>query len=221
MKVFEMKEIRNIFELFVRSLSTMALVLCLLLLVFYMYAVFGMALFAELPLDDDTEINAYNNFHTFPDALMVLFRTMSGEGWQLIMADTYNEGDSLSCGMRVNATSCGSNWNIIYFNSFSLLTNLIVLNILLAAVVDSFEYLYQDEAGLQPAILQDFLRVWHALDPLGTGKLHYTKMPYIVHNVEAPLGVGSKCPSFLTTKFLAGLSIPIHPVDQRSGSARR
>jgi len=211
MKVFEMKEIRHIFELFVRSLTTMALVLCLLILVFYMYAVFGMALFAEIPLNDDTQINAYNNFHTFPDALLVLFRTMSGERWQLIMEDTYIEGPT-ECGMEVNATSCGSNWNIVYFNSFSLLTNLIVLNILLAAVVDSFEYLYQDESGLQPAILSDFLRVWHALDPMGTGKLHYSKMPYIIHNVVPPLGVGEKCPSFLATKFLASLPVPIDPV---------
>jgi len=81
-----------------------------------------------------------------------------------------------------------------------------------AAVVDSFEYLYQDESGLQPAILSDFLRVWHALDPMGTGELHYSKMPYIVHNVVPPLGVGEKCPSFLATKFLASLPVPIDPV---------
>lgn len=209
MKVFEMREIRYIFELFIRSMSTMAMVLVLLLLVFYMYAVFGMALFAGIPLNDDTTITEYNNFQTFPSAMLVLFRTMSGERWQSIMQDVHITEGPVQCGVIANATECGSDWNEVYFNTFSLFTNLIVLNILLAAVVDSFEYLFQDPSCIQPRMLTDFKTVWAKYDPLAKGTLHYTKMPKILREVMAPLGVGFKCSTLFVSRFLAQLPVPI------------
>lgn len=46
----------------------------LIVLLFFIYAVIGMQVFGKVALDDDTEIHRNNNFHTFPMAVLVLFR---------------------------------------------------------------------------------------------------------------------------------------------------
>ena len=71
------------------------------------FAVFGMMLFAELPIDENTSINRNNHFRNFGSALMCLFRTMSGENWQEMLDDTYRVGPT-PCGVREDADWCGS-----------------------------------------------------------------------------------------------------------------
>ena len=44
-----------------------------------------MALFANVELDNEGQINSHNNFREFGSAMMVLFRCSTGESWQEIM----------------------------------------------------------------------------------------------------------------------------------------
>jgi len=39
----------------------------------------------QIALDDDTAIHRNNNFQTFPQAVLVLFRSATGEAWQEVM----------------------------------------------------------------------------------------------------------------------------------------
>lgn len=42
-------------------------------------------MFGKIALDSDTAIHRNNNFQTFPQAILVLFRSATGEAWQDIM----------------------------------------------------------------------------------------------------------------------------------------
>ncbi|GCB82029.1 hypothetical protein scyTo_0021930, partial [Scyliorhinus torazame] len=44
-----------------------------------------MQTFGKIAMQDNTEINMNNNFQTFPQAVLLLFRCATGEAWQEIM----------------------------------------------------------------------------------------------------------------------------------------
>ena len=44
-----------------------------------------MQVFGNIALDEDSQINRYNNFQSFFASLLLLFRCSTGEGWQLVM----------------------------------------------------------------------------------------------------------------------------------------
>jgi hypothetical protein len=48
-----------------------------------------MQVFGKVALNDDTEIHRNNNFHTFPAAVLVLFRSATGEAWQEVKEFIY------------------------------------------------------------------------------------------------------------------------------------
>jgi len=51
--------------------------------------------FGKIALDDDTAIHRNNNFQTFPQAVLVLFRSATGEAWQDIMYSCSSQGASI------------------------------------------------------------------------------------------------------------------------------
>lgn len=44
--------------------------------------------------DEESAITRNNNFQTFPQAVLVLFRSATGEAWQDIMLDCSNRADA-------------------------------------------------------------------------------------------------------------------------------
>jgi voltage-dependent calcium channel L type alpha-1D len=58
----------------IEYLQALPYVALLIVLLFFIYAVIGMQVFGKVALDDDTNIHRNNNFHTFPAAVLVLFR---------------------------------------------------------------------------------------------------------------------------------------------------
>jgi len=139
--------------------------------------------------------------------MLVLFRTMTGEAWQDMLADT--AVDNVTCGAKQEYGPCGSEFNTLYFVSFVLITNILVLNILLAIVVDSFTFLYQDPSILQEFHLSAFLTRWKKLDPTGTGKLHYTMLESLLKSLAPPLGVGKHCTDSELVKVVRKLAVPV------------
>jgi len=52
--------------------------------------------FGKIALDPETAIHRNNNFQTFPQAILVLFRTATGEAWQEIMLACSSLGKPIS-----------------------------------------------------------------------------------------------------------------------------
>lgn len=78
----------------------------------------------------ETTIDRNNNFATFFQAVLVLFRSATGEAWQDIMLDCANH-DYVKCDKRVkdegpDSDTCGSDIAYPYFISFYVLCSFLV-----------------------------------------------------------------------------------------------
>ncbi|KAF6775428.1 hypothetical protein AHF37_04396 [Paragonimus kellicotti] len=63
----------------------------LITMLFFIYAVIGMQMFGKISLhNENSAINRNNHFQTFPQSLLVLFRSATGEAWQEIMLSCVN-----------------------------------------------------------------------------------------------------------------------------------
>lgn len=101
--------------------------------------IFYAQVFGKIALDneDADAIDRNNNFQTFPQAVLVLFRSATGEAWQDIMLDCSNREGVVKCdiasdlgidiktGLPSNAT-CGSSMAFPYFISFYVLCSFLV-----------------------------------------------------------------------------------------------
>lgn len=81
-------------------------------------------------IDDDTSIHRNNNFQSFPQAVLVLFRSATGEAWQDIMM-ACSESEEVKCDpcteeYRNGKESCGSPIAFPYFISFYVLCSFLV-----------------------------------------------------------------------------------------------
>ncbi|CAH8493918.1 unnamed protein product, partial [Schistosoma turkestanicum] len=84
--------IRTLLWTFVKSFQALPYVALLIIMLFFIYAVIGMQMFGKIALiNSDSSINHNNNFQTFPQSLLVLFRSATGEAWQEIMLSCVND----------------------------------------------------------------------------------------------------------------------------------
>uniref|UniRef100_A0A9J7Z8L4 Calcium channel, voltage-dependent, P/Q type, alpha 1A subunit, b n=1 Tax=Cyprinus carpio carpio TaxID=630221 RepID=A0A9J7Z8L4_CYPCA len=167
-------------------------------------------LFGNLRLDaeEGSAINEHNNFRTFIMALMLLFRSATGEAWHEIM---------LAClgGMECDESSgnegseCGSNFAYAYFVSFIFLCSFLMLNLFVAVIMDNFEYLTRDSSILGPHHLDEYVRIWAEYDPAACGRIHYKDMYSLLRVIDPPLGLGKKCPHRVACKRLLRMDLPV------------
>lgn len=70
--------IRTLLWTFIKSFQALPYVALLIVMLFFIYAVIGMQMFGKIALDDGTTIYRNNNFQTFPQAVLILFRSATG-----------------------------------------------------------------------------------------------------------------------------------------------
>uniref|UniRef100_A0A2K5EP93 Voltage-dependent N-type calcium channel subunit alpha n=1 Tax=Aotus nancymaae TaxID=37293 RepID=A0A2K5EP93_AOTNA len=202
--------IRILLWTFVQSFKALPYVCLLIAMLFFIYAIIGMQVFGNIALDDDTSINRHNNFRTFLQALMLLFRSATGEAWHEIMLSCLS---SQACDEQANATECGSDFAYFYFVSFIFLCSFLMLNLFVAVIMDNFEYLTRDSSILGPHHLDEFIRVWAEYDPAACGRISYNDMFEMLKHMSPPLGLGKKCPARVAYKRLVRMNMPISNED--------
>uniref|UniRef100_A0A8C2U8D8 Voltage-dependent N-type calcium channel subunit alpha n=1 Tax=Coturnix japonica TaxID=93934 RepID=A0A8C2U8D8_COTJA len=204
--------IRILLWTFVQSFKALPYVCLLIAMLFFIYAIIGMQVFGNIALNDETSINRHNNFRTFLQALMLLFRSATGEAWHEIMLSCLSNRacDPLS-GLTKN--ECGSDFAYFYFVSFIFLCSFLMLNLFVAVIMDNFEYLTRDSSILGPHHLDEFVRVWAEYDPAACGRISYTDMYEMLRHMSPPLGLGKKCPARVAYKRLVRMNMPISPED--------
>uniref|UniRef100_A0A803T5F4 Voltage-dependent N-type calcium channel subunit alpha n=1 Tax=Anolis carolinensis TaxID=28377 RepID=A0A803T5F4_ANOCA len=200
--------IRILLWTFVQSFKALPYVCLLIAMLFFIYAIIGMQVFGNIALDDDGAINRHNNFQTFLQALMLLFRSATGEAWhEIMLACLSNRAcDQLS---NLSKNECGSDFAYFYFVSFIFLCSFLMLNLFVAVIMDNFEYLTRDSSILGPHHLDEFIRVWAEYDPAACGRISYTDMYEMLRHMSPPLGLGKKCPARVAYKRLVRMNMPI------------
>ncbi|KAM9383867.1 voltage-dependent R-type calcium channel subunit alpha-1E [Pholidichthys leucotaenia] len=207
--------IRILLWTFVQSFKALPYVCLLIAMLFFIYAIIGMQVFGNIKLNEETHINQHNNFKTFSGALMLLFRSATGESWQEIMLSCLGgqkcEIDpSLPPAVTTDPDGgCGSDFAYFYFVSFIFFSSFLMLNLFVAVIMDNFEYLTRDSSILGPHHLDEFVRIWGEYDRAACGRIHYTDMYEMLTNMSPPLGLGKKCPSKVAYKRLVLMNMPV------------
>ncbi|CAG2163960.1 unnamed protein product [Oppiella nova] len=197
---------------YIRALPYVAL---LILMLFFIYAVIGMQVFGKIALNNESSIHRNNNFQTFFQAILVLFRSATGEAWQDIMlACTNNE--EVFCdpksddGIKDPKSTCGSNFAIPYFISFYILCSFLIINLFVAVIMDNFDYLTRDWSILGPHHLDEFVRLWSEYDPDAKGRIKHLDVVTLLRKISPPLGFGKLCPQRVACKRLVSMNMPLN-----------
>ncbi|XP_024084384.1 muscle calcium channel subunit alpha-1 isoform X2 [Cimex lectularius] len=205
--------IRTLLWTFIKSFQALPYVALLIVMLFFIYAVIGMQVFGKIALDDDTSINRNNNFQTFPQAVLVLFRSATGEAWQDIMLDSSAWPDKVKCDPMsddVNSPTCGSDIAFPYFISFYVLCSFLIINLFVAVIMDNFDYLTRDWSILGPHHLDEFIRLWSEYDPDAKGRIKHLDVVTLLRKISPPLGFGKLCPHRVACKRLVSMNMPLN-----------
>ncbi|XP_052339037.1 voltage-dependent L-type calcium channel subunit alpha-1D-like isoform X5 [Oncorhynchus keta] len=204
--------IRTLLWTFIKSFQALPYVALLIAMLFFIYAVIGMQVFGKIAMVDGTQINHNNNFQTFPQAVLMLFRCATGEVWQEIMLaclpgklcdseSDYNPGEE---------RTCGSGFAIIYFISFYMLCAFLIINLFVAVIMDNFDYLTRDWSILGPHHLDEFKRIWSEYDPEAKGRIKHLDVVTLLRRIQPPLGFGKLCPHRVACKRLVAMNMPLN-----------
>uniref|UniRef100_A0A673JRH9 Voltage-dependent R-type calcium channel subunit alpha-1E-like n=1 Tax=Sinocyclocheilus rhinocerous TaxID=307959 RepID=A0A673JRH9_9TELE len=208
--------IRILLWTFVQSFKALPYVCLLIAMLFFIYAIIGMQVFGNIKLNDESHINQHNNFKTFFGALMLLFRSATGESWQEIMLSCL-EGKECERDPSIpppftspdHEGGCGTDFAYFYFVSFIFFSSFLMLNLFVAVIMDNFEYLTRDSSILGPHHLDEFVRIWGEYDRAACGRIHYTAMYEMLTHMSPPLGLGKKCPAKIAYKRLVLMNMPV------------
>ncbi|KAJ8923541.1 hypothetical protein NQ315_010119 [Exocentrus adspersus] len=232
--------IRTLLWTFLKSFQALPYVALLIVLLFFIYASIGMQIFGRIEnsdLNSDSSINRNNNFGTFLQAVLVLFRSATvigpfldfgilcyfvtvlkplfackGEAWQEIMMDCA-ETEAAKCHKALNrteGTTCGSDMAYPYFISFYVLCSFLIINLFVAVIMDNFDYLTRDWSILGPHHLDEFIRLWSEYDPDAKGRIKHLDVVTLLRKISPPLGFGKLCPHRVACKRLVSMNMPLN-----------
>ncbi|KAM8981865.1 voltage-dependent L-type calcium channel subunit alpha-1C isoform 14-T14 [Sarcophilus harrisii] len=206
--------IRTLLWTFIKSFQALPYVALLIVMLFFIYAVIGMQVFGKIALNDTTEINRNNNFQTFPQAVLLLFRCATGEAWQDIMLACLPgkkcAPESESSNSTESETYCGSSFAVFYFISFYMLCAFLIINLFVAVIMDNFDYLTRDWSILGPHHLDEFKRIWAEYDPEAKGRIKHLDVVTLLRRIQPPLGFGKLCPHRVACKRLVSMNMPLN-----------
>ncbi|XP_057213136.1 voltage-dependent L-type calcium channel subunit alpha-1D isoform X3 [Triplophysa rosa] len=204
--------IRTLLWTFIKSFQALPYVALLIAMLFFIYAVIGMQVFGKIAMVDGTSINRNNNFQTFPQSVLLLFRCATGEAWQQIMLACLpgKQCDSESEYNPGEEKTCGSNFSIVFFISFYMLCAFLIINLFVAVIMDNFDYLTRDWSILGPHHLDELKRIWSEYDPEAKGRIKHLDVVTLLRRIQPPLGFGKLCPHRVACKRLVAMNMPLN-----------
>ncbi|XP_067906863.1 voltage-dependent L-type calcium channel subunit alpha-1C isoform X4 [Heterodontus francisci] len=203
--------IRTLLWTFIKSFQALPYVALLIVMLFFIYAVIGMQVFGKIAMTDGSAINRNNNFQTFPQAVLLLFRCATGEAWQEIMLSCL-PGQACEKESAIHETdlSCGTYFAFFYFVSFYMLCAFLIINLFVAVIMDNFDYLTRDWSILGPHHLDEFKRIWAEYDPEAKGRIKHLDVVTLLRRIQPPLGFGKLCPHRVACKRLVSMNMPLN-----------
>ena len=176
-------QLDQLFKTAAASLTSLGNLLATWFVLFLVYAIaltqsFGLTRFGPME-------NANLNFRTVPKALILLFRTSTGEGWNQIMED-FARVTEPNCVTNEDffESDCGSaTWARVLFISWNILSMYIFVSMFVSLIFESFSYVYQRSSGLSVVSREEirrFKQAWATFDPEGTGYISKEAFPRLL-----------------------------------------
>jgi len=203
-----LKGLRDLVFTLVLAFPGLCNVGALLGLVQFMYAVLGMNVFTFVMHGDAIDEN--KNFESFGAACLLLFQCLTGDGWSEFMDDLLVD-EERGCDPDAIPSDCGSPLAIPYFLSFMVIGVFVMLNLVVAVILENFTALGSVNPDLVSAgDIGDFKEAWGAYDPDADGKIPAKVLPQLVRALKPPLGIGGTAEGSTTgraVKFCISLGI--------------
>eukprot|EP00930_Biecheleria_cincta_P047048 TRINITY_DN3254_c0_g2_i1.p1 TRINITY_DN3254_c0_g2~~TRINITY_DN3254_c0_g2_i1.p1 ORF type:complete len:2356 (-),score=376.43 TRINITY_DN3254_c0_g2_i1:34-6066(-) len=191
-----LKGLNKLILAFVLSVPKLMNVGLLMLLLLYLYAVLGMSLFAKVAYTGTGIYGPTTNFRTFYRSMVLLIRSMTGEGFNEIMHDL-SKGDfyyqsilDIKCevpmklqgdfsthdldndGLVDNPTECGTVLAYVYFISYTVFVSFVILNLFIAVIFEGFE---ESSTNETKDVINKCVENWQRYDPYNTMNIRLTK----------------------------------------------
>ena len=160
--------LQHLFRTFVMSIPQLGNVLGIILLLIFIYTVFGMHVFANVTRGSFLDDHA--NFDSFGTSLETMFRAATGESYNGIMHDLMVQPPYCSPGnvtaVPIDNGNCGSPMVApIFFTSFILVVQFVLLNLLIAIILDQFsENTWISKQDADPRVFKAFKQEWARVD---------------------------------------------------------
>uniref|UniRef100_A0A8C3KHW4 Sodium channel protein n=1 Tax=Calidris pygmaea TaxID=425635 RepID=A0A8C3KHW4_9CHAR len=184
------KGIRTLLFALMMSLPALFNIGLLLFLVMFIYAIFGMANFPYVKMEDG--IDDMFNFQTFPNSMLCLFQITTSAGWDGLLSPILNTGPPY-CNPNITDTigECGKPAiGIIYFVSYIIVSFLIVVNMYIAVILENFNA--ATEESTEPLGEDDFdifYEIWEKFDPEATQFITFSALSDFADALAEPLRV--------------------------------
>mmetsp|Transcript_34799 Transcript_34799/g.53436 ORF Transcript_34799/g.53436 Transcript_34799/m.53436 type:complete len:300 (+) Transcript_34799:3761-4660(+) len=119
--------LRSLLKTLYMSLGNILTTASLLTLILFTFTVAGMTLFGEIEIEGKEFLTEDANFHTFYLSMMTLWRACTGESWNGIMHECYDDGNG-----NTNLVA------IAFWLPFQLFTFFIFMNVFIAVIYENF-----------------------------------------------------------------------------------
>ncbi|XP_022255222.1 sodium leak channel non-selective protein-like [Limulus polyphemus] len=154
------------------------------------YALTGVILFGTVKFGEN--IGRQANFRTAPSGIAMLFRIVTGEDWNKIMHDCMIGQPYCTPGENYWETDCGNfTGSLIYFCTFYVIITYIVLNLLVAIIMENFSLFYSNEedALLSYADIRNFQNTWNLVDIQQRGVIPVRRVKFVLRLLKGRLEV--------------------------------
>ncbi len=203
------KTIRTIIETLVETIPQMANIAILIFLVYSMFAVVGVQLFATTRFGQ--RLGPTAALDDFGSAFLLIWQIITGDEWMIIMKDLsvrppfctavfttkYEPGYQ---GPNRSWGDCGSSLSYLYCISLKLVCEYIMLNLFIGLILDQFSYITEDAGHVEDILwtngpsekqLKFVVSVFNIFD-LGTGCVSMSQVPAILSALPLPLGYNNQ-----------------------------
>jgi len=190
------KNLCDLFKTLLFSLPSIVNVASVTILLLFIYAVAGMNVFSEVKLGDN--LSNYANFKNFFNSMLLLFRMATGESYNGVMHDCMIKAP-MCCSQEMmdngqcSKVNCGEPVGApIFFLSFFIMSALLMLNLLVAIILDNYSEQENEEENMvevKPEHMEKFKHVWAEKDPTATGFIATSNLPWLIMHLPMPLGL--------------------------------
>jgi len=144
------KTLRTHFLTLMYSIPSLWNIGLLILVIFFVYAIVGMHLFGDEDQEEGWEFGDDEaNFQNFQQSMITLFRVSSGDGWSSVYERYLSD-----------VSDDAKPWVYVYFMSFFLVGALVMINLFIAVILDSFN---EEQEAISREQELKTIKVWRAI----------------------------------------------------------
>ncbi|CAD8081899.1 unnamed protein product [Paramecium sonneborni] len=183
----EFKGLQRLMRVLFFSSSLLVKILYIQITIQATYALIGTRLFGHITKGSAID-EYYLNFRNFINSALVLFKCTTGDDWRALIIDCSRS--NIYC--HQDSQQCGSGWAYLYFLSYYLLSNIIVMNLFVLALVDQFESFFSTTTNVIQTFVENidhFCNCWcrYTYDTKGQ-KMHTRYIGRFLLDLNQPLG---------------------------------